>query len=150
MTLHQTIPEWPDPHAWDDEDPTTTVPGPDPTTLTTADPATQTALIQDYLRREIAALLHTDPEQLDTHHTLLGLGIGSMTGVELQRRIHHTLKVEIDLKAVLLSPGITALATHTTQALTTQTPTTTTPATTTQTPTTPATTALTAPAGRTG
>ncbi|MFD9127536.1 acyl carrier protein [Kitasatospora sp. NPDC059571] len=117
MTQHRMVPAWLDPDEWDDGEAALAVTAPSPAELAAAGPAGRPALVEEYLRREVAGILQTEPELVDPGRPLVSIGIGSMMGVELQRRILDTLGVELDLTTVLRSPSITELAARTAAAL---------------------------------
>jgi len=124
MTIHQTVPDWPDVTEWptdsawpglaewDESADETGPPGPASAALAAAGPAERAALVEEYLRHEIARVLHTDPALVDTGRPLHSVGIGSMMGVELQHRVQDALAVELDLPTVLRAGSTTELAQH--------------------------------------
>ncbi|MGV9343563.1 acyl carrier protein [Streptomyces spiralis] len=117
MTLHPMVPEWPAPAEWDEAEDATGVTAPTPAELAAADPAARAALVEEYLRHEVAGILRTDPERVDPSSPLTVVGIGSRTGVELQRRVHGAIGVELDLRTVLGAASITGLAAHTAESV---------------------------------
>lgn len=67
-------------------------------------------LIEDHVCKEIGHVLHCPPESIDRHQTMTDLGIGSMIGLELQRRIAAALEVEPDLTFILRAANTATLA----------------------------------------
>ncbi|MGW5197432.1 acyl carrier protein [Streptomyces spiralis] len=117
MTLHPMVPEWLGPAEWDEAEDETGVTAPTPAELAAADPAVRAALVEEYLRHEVAGILRTDPERVDPASPLTVVGIGSRTGLELQRRVHGAIGVELDLRTVLGAASITGLAAHTAESV---------------------------------
>ncbi|MCH0564266.1 MULTISPECIES: acyl carrier protein [unclassified Streptomyces] len=64
--------------------------------------AERTRLIDDYVRAELARVLRIPPDTIDTAgRPMNSLGIGSITGLELQRRMEAVLKVDVNLNMLL-------------------------------------------------
>ncbi|WP_181796221.1 acyl carrier protein [Streptomyces sp. WELS2] len=117
MTRHPMVPEWLDPAEWDDTEDATGTGAPTLAELAAADPAGRTTLVEEYLRHEVAGILRTDPERVDPASPLGVIGIGSMKGVELQRRVRGAIGVDLDLGTVLGSLSIAGLAAHTAESV---------------------------------
>ncbi|ALO93685.1 hypothetical protein SHL15_2535 [Streptomyces hygroscopicus subsp. limoneus] len=79
------------------------------TELAAASPARQERLIGDYLCQELGRVLHCPAGTVDRHQTMTDLGVGSMTGLELQRRIRAALGVAPGLPAILRAENTHAL-----------------------------------------
>lgn len=70
--------------------------------LAACDLAERTRLIDDYVRAELARVLRVPPHTLDTEgRPMNSLGIGSITGLELQRRMEAVLHVDVNLNMLL-------------------------------------------------
>ncbi|WP_424217472.1 acyl carrier protein (plasmid) [Streptomyces sp. BI20] len=77
---------------------------PTPTALNAADLTTRTALLERYVREELGRVLALHPSEIDTTGRPMGcLGIGSITGIELQYRMEATLGVDLNLQRLLLA-----------------------------------------------
>lgn len=64
--------------------------------------AERTRLIDAYVRGELARVLRVAPESIDTvGRPMNSLGIGSITGLELQRRMEASLRVDVNLNRLL-------------------------------------------------
>ncbi|MEU9240768.1 acyl carrier protein [Streptomyces sp. NPDC048385] len=64
--------------------------------------AERTRLIDAYVRGELARVLRVAPESIDTvGRPMNSLGIGSITGLELQRRMEAALRVDVNLNRLL-------------------------------------------------
>ncbi|WP_406436110.1 acyl carrier protein [Streptomyces sp. NBC_00631] len=62
----------------------------------------RTRLIDAYVRGELARVLRVAPESIDTvGRPMNSLGIGSITGLELQRRMEAALRVDVNLNRLL-------------------------------------------------
>lgn len=62
----------------------------------------RTRLIDEYVRAELARVLRVSPDSIDTvGRPMNSLGIGSINGLELQRRMEAVLKVDVNLNRLL-------------------------------------------------
>lgn len=70
--------------------------------LAACDLAERTRLIDAYVRAELARVLRVEPHTIDTEgRPMNSLGIGSITGLELQRRMEAVLQVDVNLNMLL-------------------------------------------------
>ncbi|KAB1143997.1 hypothetical protein F7R91_24070 [Streptomyces luteolifulvus] len=70
--------------------------------LAASDLAERTRLIDEYVRAELARVLRVDPHSIDTvGRPMNSLGIGSISGLELQRRMEAVLHVDVNLNMLL-------------------------------------------------
>ncbi|MHC0431223.1 acyl carrier protein [Streptomyces sp. O3] len=70
--------------------------------LASCDLAERTRLIDAYVRAELARVLRVSPDTIDTAgRPMNSLGIGSITGLELQQRMEAALKVDVNLNRLL-------------------------------------------------
>ncbi|MEV0092299.1 acyl carrier protein [Streptomyces sp. NPDC050738] len=118
------IPEAHRPTGWDDdlweapppEDRPAPAPGvtaPDATALAQGRPEERRRLLGAYLREELARVLRVDPGAVHTTGRTLGsIGVGSITGLELQQRIRHALHLDVALPRILGAADADALADH--------------------------------------
>ncbi|TWV34945.1 hypothetical protein FRZ03_27650 [Streptomyces misionensis] len=83
-----------------------------------AHPAERGRLLEDLVRQEIGYVLNCPPAAVDRHQTLTDLGVGSMTGLELQRRIAAVLAIEPELTFILRAPDTGTLARYLDRLLT--------------------------------
>jgi hypothetical protein len=102
MDQSGTDPDW----EWEEdraEDiPPVPVAAPDPAVLAEADDDELRSLLDDYVRKELGRVLRLDPEDVVTSgRPLVTLGVGSIMGLELQRRMQAGLLVEISLPRLL-------------------------------------------------
>ncbi|AXL89670.1 hypothetical protein C4J65_16205 [Streptomyces sp. CB09001] len=75
---------------------------PDLAHLAACDPAERTRLIDVYVRGELARVLRVPPDTIDTvGRPMNSLGIGSINGLELQRRMESVLRVDVNLNRLL-------------------------------------------------
>ncbi|RKN62043.1 hypothetical protein D7231_31435 [Streptomyces klenkii] len=59
-------------------------------------------LLETYVRQELGRALRVPPHTIDTTgRPMNSLGVGSIMGLELQRRMEDALKVEVDLQRLL-------------------------------------------------
>ncbi|GAA3837433.1 acyl carrier protein [Streptomyces chiangmaiensis] len=79
---------------------------PDPDVPFRADRETRTRLLETYLRAELARALRTSPERITADRPLSILGVGSMMGLELQRRMEEALGVPVGLSQVLTAQSL--------------------------------------------
>jgi hypothetical protein len=105
-----TDPDW----EWEEdlaEDiPPVQVVAPDLAVLAEADADELRRLLDDYVRRELGRVLRLDPESVVTSgRPLVTLGVGSIMGLELQRRMQAALLVEISLPRLLQAHSATDL-----------------------------------------
>ncbi|MEU2619739.1 acyl carrier protein [Streptomyces sp. NPDC007157] len=64
--------------------------------------AERTRIIDAYVRGELARVLRVSPESIDTvGRPMNSLGIGSINGLELQRRMEAALRVDVNLNRLL-------------------------------------------------
>ncbi|MCB5170200.1 acyl carrier protein [Streptomyces bambusae] len=62
----------------------------------------RTCLIDTYVRQELSRVLRVPPHEIDTvGRPMNSLGIGSINGLELQRRMEAALQVGVDLQRLL-------------------------------------------------
>ncbi|MFE5580134.1 acyl carrier protein [Kitasatospora sp. NPDC056531] len=81
-----------------------TVPAPDRARLAAVDHAERTRVLDAYVRRELGRVLGIAPHRVDTTgRPMRSLGVGSIAGLELQRRMEHALQVELNLQMLLLA-----------------------------------------------
>lgn len=77
---------------------------PDRAALATAGLAERTRMLDGYVRQELGRVLGIAPHLVDTTgRPMSSLGIGSIAGLELQRRIEAALHVELNLQMLLLA-----------------------------------------------
>lgn len=70
--------------------------------LASRDLAERTRLLDEYVRAELARVLRVPPDTIDTvGRPMNSLGIGSINGLELQRRLEAVLKVDVNLNRLL-------------------------------------------------
>ncbi|MFJ4519869.1 acyl carrier protein [Streptomyces sp. NPDC088810] len=80
--------------------------------LAGASPARRERMVGDYLCQEIGRVLNCPAEKVDHDQTMTDLGIGSMIGLELQRRIQEALGTAPTLPAILRAENAHALTRH--------------------------------------
>ncbi len=68
------------------------------------------ALLEDYLRAQLAAVLRTTPERIEMEQSLGSLGLDSIMGVELRNRLEAGLGLTLSATLVWNYPTISALA----------------------------------------
>ncbi|MCH0542326.1 acyl carrier protein [Streptomyces sp. MUM 203J] len=97
--------DWDDWEDWDPEPgPPVAVDPPDPARLASAPLPERTRVIDRYVREELGRVLGVAPELIDTTgRPMRSLGIGSITGMELQHRMEAALHVEVNLQRLLLA-----------------------------------------------
>ncbi len=78
--------------------------------LDAADGPERHRLLAAYLRRKLAAVLHADPEHIDTARELHLLGVDSLMVMELRNEIHQDLGVEIPAVVFFEFPSLLQLA----------------------------------------
>lgn len=83
-----------------------------------ASPTERERLLEDHVCQEIGHVLNCPPEAVDRNQTMTDLGVRSMTGLELQRRIAGVLTVEPELTFVLRAPDTGTLARYLDRLLT--------------------------------
>ncbi|MET9608680.1 acyl carrier protein [Streptomyces sp. NPDC006512] len=77
---------------------------PDMTVLATAGLRERTRILEQYVREELGRILGIEPHLVDTTGRPMGcLGIGSISGIELQYRMESTLGVDVNLQRLLLA-----------------------------------------------
>src|ERR1041384_4482875 len=72
--------------------------------LLTTVPEARPALLEAYLKREIARTLRVAPSRIDWQQTLNSLGLDSLMAVELQHNIETRLRVKIPMVSFLEAP----------------------------------------------
>ncbi|ATZ29804.1 acyl carrier protein [Streptomyces lavendulae] len=64
----------------------------------------RTRILEQYVREELGRILGIEPWMVDTTGRPMGcLGIGSISGIELQYRMENTLGVDVNLQRLLLA-----------------------------------------------
>ncbi|MFF4324834.1 acyl carrier protein [Streptomyces sp. NPDC001568] len=64
----------------------------------------RTSILERYVREELGRILGIEPHLVDTTGRPMGcLGIGSISGIELQYRMESTLGVDVNLQRLLLA-----------------------------------------------
>jgi hypothetical protein len=77
---------------------------PDRAALAAADHGERTTVLDTYVRQELGRVLGIPPRSVDTtSRPMNSLGIGSIAGLELQRRMEAALQVELNLQMLLLA-----------------------------------------------
>ncbi|MFI2778848.1 acyl carrier protein [Streptomyces sp. ALB3] len=77
---------------------------PDTEALHSAGLSVRTAILERYVREELGRVLGIHPRSVDTTGRPMGcLGIGSISGIELQYRMEGALGVELNLQRLLLA-----------------------------------------------
>ena len=66
-------------------------------------------LLLDYLRGEVAHVLHASPAELNIHEPLTHLGLDSLMALELRNRIDSALHLNLPVVQLLQGPGISDL-----------------------------------------
>ncbi|MGW7282138.1 acyl carrier protein [Streptomyces sp. NPDC054844] len=101
--------DWDD-WGWDDWDPEpepgppVEVTAPDAAELAVAPPAERARIIDRYVREELGRALGMAPDLVDTTgRPMRSLGVGSITGMELQHRMEAALGLEVNLQRLLLA-----------------------------------------------
>ncbi|MFJ6721897.1 MULTISPECIES: acyl carrier protein [unclassified Streptomyces] len=75
---------------------------PDVTLLHTVDKRERTRMLEQYVREELGRILGIEPHRVDTTGRPMGcLGIGSISGIELQYRMEAVLGVDLNLQRLL-------------------------------------------------
>ncbi|BFP53238.1 acyl carrier protein [Streptomyces fimicarius] len=83
---------------------TITMTVPDVAVLHSVDLAERTAILERYVREQLGRVLAVHPSRVDTTGRPMGcLGIGSISGMELQYRMEDALGVELHLQRLLLA-----------------------------------------------
>jgi acyl carrier protein len=75
-----------------------------------APPAERQALMENYLREQIAKVLRTSPAKIETNRPLNELGLDSLMAVELLHRIESQLSVAMPTGQLMGGPTIVKLA----------------------------------------
>ncbi|MFG2296240.1 acyl carrier protein [Streptomyces sp. NPDC048603] len=77
---------------------------PDLGVLNSVGPAERTRILEQYVREELGRVLGILPDEVDTTGRPMGcLGIGSISGIELQYRMEGRLGVDLNLQRLLLA-----------------------------------------------
>jgi hypothetical protein len=80
------------------------VPPPDLRALAAAGLGERTRILDRYVCQELGRVLGMPPEQIDTTgRPMNSLGVGSVNGLELRRRLETALRVDVDLSRLLLA-----------------------------------------------
>jgi NAD(P)-dependent dehydrogenase (short-subunit alcohol dehydrogenase family)/acyl carrier protein len=79
-------------------------------TLATA--AERNALLERFVREQLAAILRLDPKRIELRAPLRTLGIDSLMSLELRNRLESALGLELSATLVWSHPHVTALADH--------------------------------------
>jgi phthiocerol/phenolphthiocerol synthesis type-I polyketide synthase D len=79
--------------------------------LLAAEPRERPALMEAFLREQIAEVLRCSASKLDPHQPLNKLGIDSLMAVELKNRVEADLEMAIPVTALLQGPSLAQLAT---------------------------------------
>jgi aryl carrier-like protein/NADP-dependent 3-hydroxy acid dehydrogenase YdfG len=80
------------------------------TPLVSAAPGERTALVEEYLLEQAAAVLQADISQLDPAEPLISLGVDSLMAMELQKRVRTHLGAELPVAAFLQGITVRQLA----------------------------------------
>jgi acyl carrier protein len=80
--------------------------------LRSGDRVQRSAKMRDYLRRELSRVLRMDPERIDDQAPLNRLGLDSLMGLELRRRLEAGLGVALQATLVWTYPTLSAVAEH--------------------------------------
>ena len=80
-----------------------------PQVVRSASPAEQAALLRRCLKRELAAVLRTDPERLDPNRPFGMMGVDSLRSLDFVRRLSAALGVSLSATAIFNYPTIVAL-----------------------------------------
>jgi acyl carrier protein len=77
--------------------------------LRSGDGAQRRQSMRDYLRREFGRVLRIDPARIDEHAPLSRLGLDSLMGLELRRRLEAALGVALEATLVWTYPTVAAV-----------------------------------------
>jgi acyl-CoA synthetase (AMP-forming)/AMP-acid ligase II/acyl carrier protein len=105
-------------HAGPDDEP---VSGLTREALLAAPAAQRPALLEAYLRRQLAQALRVDPAQIEPTKPLTTLGLDSLTTVELKNGIEASLGVSVPISSLLQGPSVIQLAQQIADRLTSRT-----------------------------
>jgi acyl carrier protein len=78
--------------------------------LLTAEPQERHALLEGYLREQLARVLGLSPANLDLHQPLNRLGLDSLMAVEMKNRIELDIGVLIPIVRLLQGPSLAQVA----------------------------------------
>lgn len=78
--------------------------------MAVSDPATRHSLLTVYLQEQTARILRLPVSQLDVQQSLNGLGLDSLTAIELQNEIETNLGIILPMVNFLQGPNIAQLA----------------------------------------
>ncbi|GAB2715158.1 acyl carrier protein [Streptomyces bullii] len=120
MTVDQALLDWfrtgPDARAAVDDDLPADlsfdIAPPSRAALAAADPGERERLLGDYLCQEVGRVLRCPADAVDRDQTMTDLGVGSMTGLELHRRIRAALGVAPELTTILRAENTQVLTRH--------------------------------------
>ncbi|MTE20986.1 hypothetical protein F0L17_18050 [Streptomyces sp. TRM43335] len=91
-----------DPDDAGDDGPVAEVDPPDLDVLAGCGPRERARVIDRYVRGELARVLRVPPDSIDTTgRPMNSLGVGSVNGLELQRRMESALRVSVNLQRLL-------------------------------------------------
>jgi acyl carrier protein len=80
--------------------------------LASAMPARRVALCEDFVRRQLAAVLATEPDALPLRRPLTEMGLDSLMGLELRNRLEAGSSLILSATLAWSYPTIEALAAH--------------------------------------
>jgi NADP-dependent 3-hydroxy acid dehydrogenase YdfG/acyl carrier protein len=76
-----------------------------------ASPEEQEAIVQAYIREQVARVLGASADALDADQTLNELGLDSLMGVELKNRVESDLSITVPMRDLMAGPTINLLTT---------------------------------------
>src|SRR4029079_11711357 len=79
--------------------------------LLDADDATRKALVQEYIRQELARIIGVDPSGLETDQPLSTFALDSLLALELKNNIEGRLDFTLPMAKLMEGPSIASLAT---------------------------------------
>jgi acyl transferase domain-containing protein/NADPH:quinone reductase-like Zn-dependent oxidoreductase/thioesterase domain-containing protein/acyl carrier protein len=85
--------------------------------LLEADAATRKALVQDYIRQELARIIGIEPSGLETDQPLSTFGLDSLLALELKNNLEGRLDFTLPMAKLMEGPSIASLAEVTAQLL---------------------------------
>jgi acyl transferase domain-containing protein/thioesterase domain-containing protein/acyl carrier protein len=83
--------------------------------LLDADDATRKALVQEYIRQELARIIGVDPSGLETDQPLSTFGLDSLLALELKNNLEGRLDFTLPMAKLMEGPSIASLAEVTAQ-----------------------------------